>query len=305
MKTVTVAVLHRVGDFRDITQPHRSTLAITDDHGQIFLSAPQLVADLHLPLAPAFLHAATRTDRIGIGDRPTHFVESDPVMRQRVRVQLDTHCRQRAPPDRHLTDPLNLGNFLREDRGRNIVERAGRQIRRAQRQRHDRSLRRIGFTIRRVARHAGRQLTASGVDRRLHVAGGGVDVAVKIKFQDDADRALPAIGRNVRDARDRAQRPLQRSRDTRRHCFGAGPGQRRTHADRRKIYLRQRCDRQQPVGERAHQHDRDGDQRTRNRASNKWTRKVHPERLSTGFPVTAAVATCGDLARCARRSKNR
>ena len=130
MKTVTVAVLHRIGDFRDITQPHRSTVAITDDHGQIFLRAPQLIADLHLPLAPACLHAATRTDRIGIGDRPAHFVEGDPVMRQRVRVQLDTHCRQRAPSDRHLTDPLNLGNFLREDRGRNIVERTGSQIRR-------------------------------------------------------------------------------------------------------------------------------------------------------------------------------
>ena len=48
-----------------------------------------------------------------------------------------------------------------------------------------------GFTFRYVgiARQVGRQLAAGGIDRRLHIARRGVDVAVQIELQRDARRA--------------------------------------------------------------------------------------------------------------------
>ena len=60
---------------------------------------------------------------------------------------------------------------------------------RGQRQDQDRRVGRIDLAVGRVAAAGGRQVGARGVDRRLHVARGAVDVAVEVELQRDARRA--------------------------------------------------------------------------------------------------------------------
>jgi hypothetical protein len=93
-----------------------------------------------------------------------------------------------------------------------------------------------GLTLRYdgIAVEAGRQRAPRGVDRRLHVARRAVDVAVEIELQDDPRRAERARRRHLGDARNEAQRALERHGDRRRHRLGARAGQRRRDRDRRQ-----------------------------------------------------------------------
>ncbi len=70
----------------------------------------------------------------------------------------------------------------------------------------------------------GRQVAAGRVDRRLHVACGGVDVPAQIKLHRDARRAERAGGGHLRHAGDAAELPLQRRRHAGGHRLGAGTG---------------------------------------------------------------------------------
>ncbi len=68
----------------------------------------------------------------------------------------------------------------------------------------------LTFAVRRVVRKVGRELAAGGVDRRLDVAGGGVDVPVEVELERDVRRAeraassvisvTPAIRPNCRSS---------------------------------------------------------------------------------------------------------
>ena len=69
---------------------------------------------------------------------------------------------------------------------------------RRQRQDHDRRVGRIDLAVGRIARQVGRQLAAGRVDGGLHVARGGVDVAVQIELQRDRRRARASWSRSSR-----------------------------------------------------------------------------------------------------------
>ena len=78
-----------------------------------------------------------------------------------------------------------------------------------QRQDQDRRIGWVDLAIGRIAGQVGRQLAAGGVDGGLHVAGGGVDIAVQIELQRDRGRAqragrvisvMPAIRPNCRSS---------------------------------------------------------------------------------------------------------
>ena len=203
-----------------------------------------------------------------------------------MRIQLHADGRQRTTAHRDFAHAVDLRDFLREHRDREIVKVARSQIRRIQRERHDRRLRRIGFLKRRVTRHARGQLTARRVDRRLHVARRAVNVAPEREFQRDARRTLPAVGINSTHARNPAERALERRRDTRRHRIRTRARQRSIDPDRRKIDLRQRRHGQQPVREHSHEHERDRDQAARHGTPDKGTREVHHETSAAARGLT-------------------
>ena len=96
---------------------------------------------------------------------------------------------------------------------------------RRQRQDQDRRVGRIDLAVGRIARQVGRQIGARGVDRRLHVARGAVDVAVEVELQRDARLADAALRGHLGDVGDLAEMAFERLGDAGRHRLGAGAGQ--------------------------------------------------------------------------------
>ena len=106
-----------------------------------------------------------------------------------------------------------------------------------------------------------RQLPGGGVDRRLNVIGGGVDVAVEIELHGDRGHAERARRGHLRDAGNLRDLPLERLRDRGGHRVRGSARQRRGDRDRRKVDLRQGRDRQLRVGDQADQQNGDHQQR--------------------------------------------
>ena len=113
-----------------------------------------------------------------------------------------------------------------------------------QRQRHDRRVGRVHLGVDRRIGQVARQRRGGGVDRRLHVLRGGVDVAVQIELQRDLADAEGTRRGHRRQRRDLAELALQRRGHQRRHRVGAGAGKLRGHLDGGEVDLRQRRDRQ-------------------------------------------------------------
>src|SRR5207249_8730310 len=116
---------------------------------------------------------------------------------------------------RYLADAFGLGNFLREDGGSGVVHLAAVQRVGGGRGDRDRRVGRIHLAVGGIARQAGGQLAARGVDRSLHVARGAVDVAVEVELQRDV-RVAERRGRSdLGDAGDAAERALEDRKSTR------------------------------------------------------------------------------------------
>ena len=96
---------------------------------------------------------------------------------------------------------------------------------------------------------AGRQVGARGVDRRLDVARGAVDIAVEPELQRDARRAERALRGHFVDVGDLAEMPLERRGDRGRHRVGARARHVGLNRYDREIDLRQRRHRQLRIAE--------------------------------------------------------
>ena len=101
---------------------------------------------------------------------------------------IDLHADRRLllAADQHLRHAGDLRDLLRQDVLGVVVDLDQRQRVGLHRQDHDRRIGRVDLAIGRRVRQVLRQLPGGGVDRRLHVVGGGVDVAVEIELQRDA-----------------------------------------------------------------------------------------------------------------------
>ena len=137
-------------------------------------------------------------------------------------------------------------------------------VSRGQRQRDDRRVRRVHLGVGRRIGKIARQRRAGGVDRRLHVLRGAVDVAVEVELQRDLADAERARRGHHRQRRDLAELPLQRRRHQRGDGVGAGAGKLGGDLDGRKVDLRQRRHRQttssrasRPAWSRSQQRSRD------------------------------------------------
>ena len=86
---------------------------------------------------------------------------------------------------------------------------------------------RVDLAVGRPRRQVGGQLAAGGVDRRLHVARGGVDVAVEVELERDLTSS-PSELEDVISATpgDAPEAPLERRGDGRGHRLRAGARQR-------------------------------------------------------------------------------
>jgi hypothetical protein len=153
----------------------------------------------------AFLDRALRPVGVGRGKRHADVLETDSVFVQYRRIDLDPHRGQRAAADGDLTDAADLRQLLGDDRRCRVVHLALCHRVRGQRQDHDRRVGRIDLAIRRVARQPAWQQVARGIDRRLHIAGRSIDIAIELELQCDPGRAQRAGRRHFGDAGDSAE----------------------------------------------------------------------------------------------------
>src|SRR3954470_12777279 len=102
----------------------------------------------------------------------------------------------------------------------------------------DRRIRRVDLAVGRWRGERDRKLPRGRGDRRLHVLGGSVDIAVEIELQRDRGRAEGARRRYLRDAGNLAEATLERRRDRRGHGVGTGARKLRRNVYGRKIDLR-------------------------------------------------------------------
>src|SRR6185312_2613451 len=98
-----------------------------------------------------------------------------------------------------------LRDLLREDGVARLEDLRQRQRLRAQRVDEDRRVGGVDLAVARAERQVGRQVAAGGVDGGLHVARGGLDVAIEIELQRDRCGAQRRRRGHLVDAGDAAE----------------------------------------------------------------------------------------------------
>ena len=140
-----------------------------------------------------------------------------PYLNSACGLQLDPHRGQRGAADQHLPDPAQLRQLLLQHCAGRVVDLAAVSVSRGQRDDQDRRVRRVHLAVGRVGQQVGRQVGPRGVDRRLHVARGAVDVAVEAELHGDARLPDLALRRHLGHVGDLAQMAFQRARQAGRH----------------------------------------------------------------------------------------
>ncbi len=268
-------VLDAVAHHRDVAQPHRRVVAIGHDQRLVLGRRLRGVVDIDLEALGALLHRAL--GRIGVGrrQRGAHVFEPDAVFEQGPRVELDAHRGQRAAGELYLADAVHGGELLLQDVRRRVVDLPRRQRVRGQRQDQHRRRGRVELAVGRVGFERGRKIGARGIDRRLHVARGTIDVAVEAELQRDARRTDRTGRGHLVDIGDHAQMALQGRRHAGRDRLWAGAGHRGLYEDRGDIDVGQRRDGQQEKSHPARQRQSHRQQRRRDRAADEDVGEAH------------------------------
>src|SRR5262245_59548290 len=140
----------------------------------------------------------------GVGDRAlgevgvrglqtgANLLQADAIAINQRRIYADSYGWTRTAPGENLADTLHLSQLLREDRVGCVVELSRRDVCRREGKKRDGSVGRIDFAITRLRGQICGQLRTRGVDGGLHVAGGGIDVAVEVELKDHAGVAEAA-----------------------------------------------------------------------------------------------------------------
>ncbi len=230
-----------------------------DDQRLVFRRGFQLIVGLDLPAVAVILHRTLRFTHVGIADGAAHVIQRDALVKQRLRVQPHAHRGQGATADVHIPHAVDLGDGLRQLGGGEVVQLPLGVGVRGERQDHNGRIGRVSFAVVRPTRHPAREQALRGIDRCLHVARRAVDVAVKVKLQNDARAAEGAARRHLVDPGNTPERALQRRGHRRGHGFRRSTGQRGADHDHREIHLRQRGHRQQPEAQHAAQGDGERD----------------------------------------------
>ena len=149
-------------------------------------------------------------------------------------------------------------------------------------QRQDRRVGGIDLVVDRRLRQVVGQQVAGGVDRGLHFLLGDLDRLVEREPQRDDRGAARTGGRHLVEPGHLAELALERRGDRARHHLRARARIEREHPDGRVVHLRQRRDRQQPIGEQPRQQQRRHQQRRGDGPEDERARDVHGVAPSAG-----------------------
>ena len=226
----------------DIRKPYGRSIAVGDNQVSVLIGLPNLVVGAD---GDCFLRAGKlplRLIGVGAAESGSHQVEADSGVVQLRRIQLCPDGGLSGATYKDLPNALHLRQLLRQDRVGGVVHiRLGNGVRR-HRQNHDGRVRRVYFAVGRILRQVGRQGASGGVNGSLHIASGGIDVAIEVELQDDVGRSQLAGRGHLGNARNPPELPFQRSGDGGAHGFRACSGQRSGNRDHRVLDLRQRRD---------------------------------------------------------------
>ena len=253
-------IFDAVGDRGDISQPHRRGIAERHHQLAVFGRREQLVCGGDRTGIDAVVNAPLGAVGIGRLQRPPHVVEAEAEPLQDHRIEADAHRGRGSAADEDLSDSWHLRNFLLDNRGGRILQLGSVVERGGQRQNHDGGVGGIHLARGWIGGQVGRQAATGCVHRRLHVAGGRVDVSAEVKLQRDGGLPERAGGGHFGDASNQAELPFQRGGNGGGHRLGAGPRKRGTDAHRRILHLRQWRNRQKVVADGACERDRQGQQ---------------------------------------------
>src|SRR6185437_16838951 len=115
-------VLDALAYGRDVPQPHRGPVAISDDERAVLRRAGGAVIDIDL--IPMLRVVQRAFGRVGVGgrNRGPYVLEPDAVLEERLRIEIDAHGRQRAAADRQVAYAFDLQKLLLDDRRRRVVQ---------------------------------------------------------------------------------------------------------------------------------------------------------------------------------------
>src|SRR5262245_51628936 len=232
------AVDRRFDRLADVAHPDRRAVAIGEDDVVETLGRGDLIvggdgeADL-VGVDRAFSRAGGGGD-----ERAADLFQRYAGRCELGRIDLDADRRRRVAEDRDLGNAGHLRYLLGEEQIAVIVDRGHRHRLRAQRQHDDGRVRRVDLLVARRRGHIPRQGLARDRDRRLHVLSRRVDVAVEIELNDDRGGAERAQRRELGDAGDLRELPLERRGDRGGHGLRACALKRGGDLNGGKIHLR-------------------------------------------------------------------
>ena len=226
-------------------------VAVGDDDLAIGLGGGDLVVGGDGVALMRAVERALGPGDVGRRDGAVEIRHAEPVGGEPRHVGLDAHGRADAALDRHVADAGHRRQALGDERVGEVAQVAHRDDVGGQRQRDDGRVGRVHLRVGRRIGQVARQRRAGGVDRRLHVLRGGVDVAPEVELQRDLAEPVGARRGHGRQRRDLPELALQRGGDQRRHGLRVGARQLRRDLDGREVDLRQRRDGQPEIAERS------------------------------------------------------
>ena len=196
---------------------------------------------------------------------------------------MDAHRGPLAAGDRDQADAGKLRQLGHEPALDHVLHVGELHRLRGDAEREDRRVGRVDLGVDRRRRQVGGQQVAGRIDRRLHLLLGDVDGEVEPEAQRDQRGAAGTRRQHLRQVGHLPELPLQRRGDGGGHHLRAGAGIESLHLDRRIVDVRQRRQRQEPVGDDADQQDREHQQRSRHRPFDEQARRVHCAPSSVAF----------------------
>ena len=215
-------VARAVLDAGDARQAHDVAVARLQYDGAVVLGGAQLRVGVDGDRLLVAVDGADRRHGVGLGDGAAHLLHAEAHGGEQRRVDAHANGRLLGAADLHLRDARHLRDALGDDGVGGVVDGARRQALRRHGEDEHRRRRRIVLAECRHVRKVAGQIGGGGVQRRLHVAGGAVDVARQVELHRDAGRALRAHRGQLGDAGDLAQPLLDRRGDGRRHGLRIG-----------------------------------------------------------------------------------
>ena len=174
-------VLGVVDDVGHVGQPHRRAVPVGDDERAVIVARQHLIVGADRVRLVRAVEAALGLVHVGLRDGRAQVFEGEPVRGERRGVRLDAHRRLLPAADAHEPDARQLRDLLREARVRKVLHLRQRQRLRGQREGQNRRVGGIDLAVDRRIGQIARQVRAGGVDGRLHLLFGHVDVELRAR----------------------------------------------------------------------------------------------------------------------------